>query len=80
MLLSFPKFSLSIFFKNEKCIKQIKLLETHYICREEKEFYKNLRTNNTQLDEDKMKLARIQYKRDGRYIDEILGNCYFCKG
>ena len=60
-------------FKKEKCINQIKLLEQHYICREEKEFYKNIRINETKLGEDKVKLARIQYKRDGLYIDEILG-------
>ena len=39
---------------------------------EEKEYYKNIRTAETKLGEDKVKLARIEYRGKGQYIDEIL--------
>ena len=37
-----------------------------------KEYYKRKRSSDTKLGEDKVKLARIQYRGKGKYIDEIL--------
>ena len=59
-------------FISEKAIKQVQLIERCYISVNEKEYYKNIRTEDTKLGDDKVKLARIQYRGKGKYIDEIL--------
>lgn len=59
-------------FVNEKSIKHLKLIERCYISANEKEYYKNVRSSEVKLGDDKVKLARIQYRGQGRYIDEIL--------
>ena len=59
-------------FIRERAIEQVKLLERCYISNNEKEYYKNIRTADTKLGDDKVKLAKIQYRGKGRYIDEIL--------
>ena len=38
----------------------------------EKDYYKEIRGEETRLGENKVKLARRQYRGKGRYIDEIL--------
>ena len=59
-------------FISDKAIKQVKLIERCYISGNEKEYYKNIRTDDTEIGDDKVKLAKIQYRGKGRYIDEIL--------
>lgn len=59
-------------FISDRAIKQVKLIERCYISNNEKEYYKSIRTEDTKLGDDKVKLARIQYRGKGRYIDEIL--------
>lgn len=59
-------------FVSEKSVNNVKLIERCYISANEKEYYKNIRSSNTKLGDDKVKLARIQYRGKGRYIDEIL--------
>ncbi|MEE1341619.1 MAG: DUF3990 domain-containing protein [Lachnospiraceae bacterium] len=59
-------------FVSEKSVNHVKLIERCYISANEKEYYKNIRSSNTKLGDDKVKLARIQYRGKGRYIDEIL--------
>lgn len=59
-------------FISEQAIEQVKLIERCYISNNEKEYYKNIRNEDTKLGDDKVKLARIQYRGIGRYIDEIL--------
>ena len=59
-------------FISEKAIKQVKLIERCYISNNEKEYYKNIRTEDVKLGDDKVKLARRQYRGIGQYIDEIL--------
>lgn len=59
-------------FVSEKSVNYVKLIERCYISANEKEYYKNIRSSNTKLGDDKVKLARIQYRGKGRYIDEIL--------
>lgn len=59
-------------FISEQAINQVKVVERCYISGKEKEYYKNIRTEDTKLGDDKVKLARIQYRGKGRYIDEIL--------
>ena len=59
-------------FISEQAINQVKVVERCYISDKEKEYYKNIRTEDTKLGDDKVKLARIKYRGKGRYIDEIL--------
>ena len=58
-------------FLNEKAVNQLQLVERCYISENEKEYYKSKRSSDTKLGEDKVKLARIQYRGKGKYIDEI---------
>lgn len=59
-------------FISEKAVAQVKLIERCYISNNEKEYYKNVRNSESKLGDDKVKLARKQYRGKGRYIDEIL--------
>ena len=59
-------------FISEESIKNVKLIERCYISANEKEYYKNIRSSDAKLGDDKVKLARVQYRGKGRYIDEIL--------
>ncbi|WP_347995461.1 DUF3990 domain-containing protein [uncultured Eubacterium sp.] len=59
-------------FVSDKAIKNLKIVERCYISENEKEYYKNIRNTDAKLGDDKVKLARIQYRGKGRYIDEIL--------
>ena len=49
-----------------------KLIERCYISQNEREYYKNIRLEESKLGANKVKLARKQYRGKGRYIDEIL--------
>ncbi len=59
-------------FKSDKSLDNIRLVEKSYISENEREYYKNRRSSDTRLGDDKVKLARIQYRGKGHYIDEIL--------
>jgi hypothetical protein len=62
-------------FISDKSVERIKLTEHCYIPANEKEYYKNMRSSDAKLGDDKVKLARIQYRGKGRYIDEIFNHC-----
>lgn len=59
-------------FKSEKSLEQLEIVERCYIAENEKMYFKNLRTAEVKLGDDKVKLARRKYRGKGRYIDEIL--------
>ena len=59
-------------FVSEKAVSQAKLIERCYISHNEREYYKNIRLEESKLGANKVKLARKQYRGKGRYIDEIL--------
>jgi hypothetical protein len=59
-------------FTSEQAVQQLKILERSYISFSEREHYKNLRAVDTRLGDDKVKLARRQFRGMGKYIDEIL--------
>ena len=59
-------------FTSEKAVKQLKILEKGYISAKERQYYMNMRGEDAKLGDDKVKLARIQYRGKGLYIDEIL--------
>ena len=51
---------------------QAKLIERCYISDNEREYYKNIRLEDAKLGDNKVKLAKRQYRGKGLYIDEIL--------
>lgn len=59
-------------FKTERAISQLKIIERGYLCEDEKSYYRKIRSSETKLGDDKVKLARIEYRGKGKYIDEIL--------
>ena len=59
-------------FTSERAVRKIKILERSYISFSEKEHYQSIRTEETKLGDDKVRLARRQYRGKGKYIDEIL--------
>lgn len=59
-------------FISEKAVSQAKLIERCYIADNEREYYKNIRNEESKIGEDKVKLAKRQYRGQGQYIDEIL--------
>lgn len=59
-------------FLSEKAINQIKILEHCYLPQTEKEHYLNSRKEFVELNRDKVKIARKQYRGQGKYIEEIL--------
>ena len=48
------------------------MIERCYVSEVEREYYKNIRTSDAKLGDDKVKLARRTYRGQGKYIDEIL--------
>lgn len=59
-------------FISEEAVSQAKLIERCYISNNEREHYKNIKLEESKLGADKVKLARKQYRGQGKYIDEIL--------
>lgn len=55
-----------------KAISKIKILERCFVSPKEKEKYAKEQLENMKIGEDKTKLARIQYRGKGKYIEEIL--------
>ena len=59
-------------FKSDKSIKKLKILERCFVSSVEKDYYKEQQVEFQKIGNDKSKLARIQYKNKGKYIEEIL--------
>ena len=59
-------------FTSERAVRKLKILERSYISSSEREHLKGIRTEDTKLGDDKVKLARRQYRGKGKYIDDIL--------
>ena len=57
---------------SEKAVSNLKLLERCYLSNEERNHYRKMRIEDNRISEDKVKLARIQYRGKGLYIDELL--------
>lgn len=60
-------------FLNDRALDNLKFVERCYISASERSYYMNLRETDSKLGSDKVKLARIQYRGKGQYIDELLG-------
>ncbi len=59
-------------FTSKRAVQKLKILERSYISSSERESYKDIRAEETKLGDDKVKLARRQYRGQGKYIDDIL--------
>lgn len=59
-------------FVSEKALKQIEILEHCYLADAEKEFYLTSRQEDYDMNRDKVKVARKQYRNNGNYIEDIL--------
>ena len=58
-------------FINDLAVMHLKILEHAYVCENEKKYYRDIRNTDVKIGDDKVKLARIQYRGKGKYIDEI---------
>lgn len=56
----------------EKAVLNLQMLECCYLSNEERNSYKKVKIVDNKISDDKVKLARIQYRGKGLYIDEIL--------
>lgn len=56
----------------DKALRQAELLERCYLTKAEKEFYLFSRQASYEMNRDKVKVARRQYRDAGKYIEEIL--------
>ena len=59
-------------FVTERALQQVELLERCFLTREEKEFYLFSRQASYEMNRDKVKVARRQYRDVGRYIEEMM--------
>lgn len=59
-------------FLTEKAASRLKIVERCYVCDKEREHYKKLKEDYRKLGNDKVKLAKAQYRGIGKYIDEVL--------
>lgn len=58
--------------KSNKSIQQVTLLKEMYVCKKEKEYCTNQRMTLSNNGFQKVKLARIEYKNKGEYLEELL--------
>lgn len=58
--------------KSNKGLKQLKMLENCYLTNKEREEYIKQKEEIDNIGDNKVKLARIEYRGKGQYIDEIL--------
>lgn len=59
-------------FLTEKAASKLKIVERCYVCNKEREYYKKLKEDYRKQGNDKVKLAKAQYRGIGKYIDEVL--------
>lgn len=58
--------------KSEKAVSRLKYINTLYVSKSEKEEYSNKRLDLHNITSGKVRMARIEYKGKGNYIEEIL--------
>lgn len=59
-------------FVSQKALDQIEILERCYLADAEKESYLNSRQESYEINQDKIKIVRKQYRGQGNYIEDIL--------
>ncbi|MBQ0071521.1 MAG: DUF3990 domain-containing protein [Spirochaetales bacterium] len=70
--ISATNLGLQYVFLTEKALSNITLLERCYLSDLEKEAYLTARHESFSINQDKVKLARKQYRNQGEYIEDIL--------
>ena len=59
-------------FITEKALKNVEIIHHGYLAKEEKDYYLENRQRESKIGEDKVKIARREYRGKGLYIDDIL--------
>ena len=59
-------------FLNDKAISQLQILERCYISELERDYYQKIKEADINDGDNKVKAAMIKYKKEGKYIEEIL--------
>lgn len=59
-------------FVSDKALHQVEILEQCYMAASEKEFYLTSRQESYDVSRDKVRVARKQYRNQGKYIEDIL--------
>lgn len=57
--------------KSDKSFKYLESVDRLYLCQKEKESYTNAKRIQTNNSEAKAEIARIEYRREGKYFDEL---------
>ena len=70
--LSATNLGMQYVFTSEKALSRIEILEHCFLTDLEKEAYLNARQESFKMNQDKVKLARKQYRNQGLYIEDIL--------
>lgn len=70
--LSATNLGMQYVFVSSRALRNITLLERCYLAQPEKETYLRSRQESYQMNQDKVKLARKQYRNQGEYIEDIL--------
>ncbi len=70
--LSATNLGMQYVFISEKALENITVLERCYLTDLEKNAYLTSRQESSQINQDKVKLARKQYRNQGEYIEDIL--------
>ncbi len=58
--------------KSKAALEKVAFIKLFFLSSKEKELYKNKRLENNNINLNKVKVARIEYRGKGQYIDEIL--------
>lgn len=59
-------------FTSEKALSQLQVLRHCFLSSQEKNYYLSRRQEESRIGNDKVKIARRQYRNQGKYIEEIL--------
>lgn len=70
--LSATNLGMQYVFISEKAFSNVTMLERCYLSEDEKNAYLNARQESFSMNQDKVKLARKQYRNQGEYIEDIL--------
>lgn len=58
--------------KTTRALDKLEFIKIFFLSSKEKEMYKNKRLENNNINLNKVKVARIEYRGKGQYIDELL--------
>ena len=59
-------------FVTDKALQQLQVLRHCYLASDEKKYYLSHRREESRIGNDKVKIARKQYRGQGDYIEDIL--------